>query len=209
MVLPTRESPPQQDLIEHYYSMTLSKCYRSSRERLSCIACHDPHVEPIAKKRLEHFNKSAWHATPTRVAHLAREAREQRANPADDCVGCHMQKRDVQVIPHSSITNHSILARPDEPFPDIAFEQTSSTLADLIHLNPAPGKKLLPATGLTLLQAYGELGRNVRNTRPAISPFSNNSNALNPTIRSCSPHWAIVICMLANIRKQSTLAARH
>src|SRR6266545_1524193 len=27
MVPPKRESPPQQDLLEHYYSMTLSKCY--------------------------------------------------------------------------------------------------------------------------------------------------------------------------------------
>jgi len=31
MVPPKRESPPQQDLLEHYYSMTLSKCYRGQR----------------------------------------------------------------------------------------------------------------------------------------------------------------------------------
>ena len=67
-----------------------------------------------------------------------------------------MQKRDVREISHSSITNHRILVRPDEPFPDIAFQQTTAALPDLIHLNPAPGKKGTPPP-LVLLQAYGEL----------------------------------------------------
>jgi predicted Zn-dependent protease len=68
-----------------------------------------------------------------------------------------MKKRDVQEISHSSITNHRILARPDEPFPDIAFRQMTPALPDLIHLNASPGKKHVPPPALTLLQAYGEL----------------------------------------------------
>jgi predicted Zn-dependent protease len=67
-----------------------------------------------------------------------------------------MQKRDVQEISHSSITNHRILSRPGEPFPEAAFQQITSTVPDLIHLNPVPGQKdTLPP--LVLLQAYGEL----------------------------------------------------
>jgi len=68
-----------------------------------------------------------------------------------------MQKRDVREISHSSITNHRILTRPDEPFPEITFQQTTPALPDLIHLNPAPGKKGTPPPALVLLQAYGEL----------------------------------------------------
>ena len=68
-----------------------------------------------------------------------------------------MKKRDVQEISHSSITNHRILIGPDEPFPEIAFQQSTPALPDLIHLNPAPGKKGVPPPALTLLQAYGEL----------------------------------------------------
>ena len=45
-MVPPRRDSPQTDLLEHYFSMTLSKCYRSSGGRLSCITCHDPHVEP-------------------------------------------------------------------------------------------------------------------------------------------------------------------
>jgi len=68
-----------------------------------------------------------------------------------------MQKRDVREISHSSITNHRILARPDEPFPDIAFQQSTPALPDLIHLNPRPGKTDAAPPALVLLQAYGEL----------------------------------------------------
>jgi tetratricopeptide (TPR) repeat protein len=68
-----------------------------------------------------------------------------------------MKKRDVREISHSTITNHRILARPEESFPDIAFQQTTSALPDLIHLNAPPAKKGMPLPALTLLQAYGEL----------------------------------------------------
>ena len=156
MVPPKRESPPQQDLLEHYYSMTLSKCYRASGEKLSCITCHDPHVEPTRAEAPEYFKKKCVACHTEKSCTLPLQVREHQ-QPADDCAGCHMQKRDVRDISHSSITNHRILTRPDEPFPDIAFQQTTPALPDLIHLNPAPGKKGTPPPALVLLQAYGEL----------------------------------------------------
>jgi tetratricopeptide (TPR) repeat protein len=68
-----------------------------------------------------------------------------------------MQKRDVTFIAHVSLTNHRIVARPDEPLPDIMFQQTTTALPDLIHLDAAPGKENVPPPLLTLFQAYGEL----------------------------------------------------
>lgn len=156
MVPPKRESPPQADLLEHYYSMTLSKCYRASGERLSCISCHDPHVEPTRAEAPEYFRKKCLACHTEKSCTLPLQLREHQ-QPPDDCAECHMKKRDVQEISHSSITNHRILVRPDEPFPDIAFQQTTTALPDLIHLDPAPGRKGVPPPALTLLQAYGEL----------------------------------------------------
>jgi len=156
MVPPKRESPPQQDLLEHYYSMTLSKCYRASGEKLSCISCHDPHVEPTREEAPAYFKQKCLTCHNEKSCTLPLQVRERR-QPADDCAGCHMQKRDVREISHSSITNHRILTRPDETFPDIVFQQTTPALPDLIHLNPAPGKKGAPPPALVLLQAYGEL----------------------------------------------------
>ncbi len=71
-----------------------------------------------------------------------------------------MPKRDIQVISHSSATNHRIVATPDEPYPEVTFRQTTESLPDLIHLNPAPGKEAFPPPPLTLLAAYGELAEN-------------------------------------------------
>jgi Tetratricopeptide repeat len=156
LVPPKRESPPQQDLLEHYYSMTLSKCYRGSGERLTCISCHDPHVEPSEEEAPAYFRKKCLACHNEKSCSLPLQVREQQ-QPPDGCAGCHMKKRDVREISHSSITNRRILARPDEPFPEIAFQQTSAALPDLIHLNPAPGQKNVPPAALTLLQAYGEL----------------------------------------------------
>lgn len=156
IIPPTRESPPQADHLEHYYSMTLSKCYRSSGGAMSCITCHDPHFEPSRDVAPQFFAEKCAKCHTDKSCRLALEAR-QHTDPPDNCIACHMPKRDVRVIQHSSITNHRILARPDEPFPDTTFEQTTSALPDLIHLNPSPTRKgdLLPR--LSLLQAYGEL----------------------------------------------------
>jgi len=159
LIPPTRSSPPNADHTEHYYSMTLSKCYRASQERLSCITCHDPHVEPTSEETPAYFNGKCLSCHTVQSCKLPMHLRQQ-SKPADNCIGCHMPKRDIQQISHSSATNHRIVARPDEPFPDITFQQTMPSLQDLIHLNPAPGQKDTPPPSLTLLQAYGELAAN-------------------------------------------------
>lgn len=159
MIPPTRTSPPDVDHVEHYYSMTLSKCYRASRGRLSCITCHDPHVELSREEAPAFFNGKCLSCHTVQSCKLPLSARRQ-TTPSDNCIACHMPKRDIGVISHSSATNHRIIARPDEPFPDITFQQALPSLPDLIDLNPAPGKENTPPPPLTLLEAYGELAAN-------------------------------------------------
>jgi hypothetical protein len=158
MVPPTRESPPSADHVEHYYSMTLSKCYRASQGRLSCITCHDPHVEPSREEAPAYFAAKCLTCHTNQSCRLPVETRMQKS-PPNNCIGCHMPKRDIQVISHSSATNHRIVAVPDEPFPDVTFQQTAASLPDLIHLNPASGKEAAAPPLLTLLAAYGELAQ--------------------------------------------------
>lgn len=156
MVPPTREAPPTADHVEHYYSMTLSKCYRASQGRLSCITCHDPHVEPKREEASKYFAAKCLTCHTNQSCKLPIETRMEKS-PPNDCISCHMPKRDIQVISHSSATNHRIVAKLDEPFPDVTFQQTTASLPDLIHLNPAPGNEAVPPPLLTLLAAYGEL----------------------------------------------------
>jgi hypothetical protein len=156
LVPPKRESPPPSDHLEHYYSMILSKCYRSSKRGLSCITCHDPHVQPSRMEAAAYFAGKCAGCHTDKSCKVPLSVRQQQT-PPNDCTGCHMPKRDVGVILHASVTSHRIMARPDEPLPEAAFHQTTSALPDLIHLSAVPGQKEEAPAGLTLLAAYGEL----------------------------------------------------
>jgi Flp pilus assembly protein TadD len=156
LVPPKRESPPLPDHVEHYYSMILSKCYRGSGRGLSCITCHDPHVQPSRTEAPAYFAKKCAACHTDSSCKLPLRLRRQQ-NPPNDCAGCHMPKHAVGVILHSSVTSHRITARADEPLPETAFHQTNSALPDLIHLSAAPARSNTAPSSLVLLQAYGEL----------------------------------------------------
>src|SRR5712664_431309 len=156
LVPPKRESPPPSDHVEHYYSMILSKCYRSSGRGLSCITCHDPHVQPSRTEASAYFAGKCAGCHTDKSCKVPLSVRLQQ-KPPNDCAGCHMPKREVGVILHSSVTSHRILARPNEPLPEAAFHQTTSALPDLIHLSAVPGQTNPAPPPLTLLAAYGEL----------------------------------------------------
>ena len=159
----TREHPPDDDHVEHYYSMSLSKCFRATRnqpgdKQLRCISCHDPHVEPTAAEAPAYFNAKCLTCHTAASCKGQQEARHQ-TTPQDNCIGCHMPQREIRVISHTTATNHRIVSRPDEPFPDETFTQATTAMPDLIHLNPAgergAGAPTPPA--LARLQAYADL----------------------------------------------------
>jgi hypothetical protein len=151
----SHESAPKDDLLEHYLSMRLSKCYRRSNDRLSCISCHDPHVQPSQQEAPGYFRQKclACHTEKSCVVPLSLR---ERKTPPDDCTGCHMPKRDVSVISHSVLTNHRIVAEAEEPFPDAAFHMTTPQLPDLVHLSANPAKQEAPSP-LIRLQAYAQI----------------------------------------------------
>jgi hypothetical protein len=159
----TRDNPPNEDHVEHYYSMSLSKCFLATRnlraeKQLRCISCHDPHVEPTEAEAPAYF-KSKCLACHSEASCTAPHAARQATTPSDNCIGCHMPQRSIRVISHSSATNHRIVRAPDEPFPDQTFNQTTATMPDLMELNPAGerGAGALAPPALIRLQAYALL----------------------------------------------------
>jgi hypothetical protein len=150
-----RESTPKDDLLEHYISMRLSKCYLNTNGRLTCITCHDPHVQPTHQEAPAYFRRKCLSCHTEKSCAVPLSLRQHKT-PPDDCAGCHMSKRDVKVISHSVLTNHRIVAEAEEPFPDIAFHLTTTQLPDLVNLtaDPATSETLSP---LVRLQAYAQI----------------------------------------------------
>jgi hypothetical protein len=156
------EEQREQDLLEHNAAMQASRCFRESGGKLSCLTCHDPHVEPEAAGASAYFRAKCLTCHTEQSCKVALAARRQQT-PSDDCIGCHMRKRSIAVISHSALTNHRIPARPSEPLlpgepPDRERElqnwQASGN--DLLIVNrPEGNAKPIPAT--TLLRAYNEL----------------------------------------------------
>lgn len=155
MVPPHSENPRDTDHVQHYFQMSMSKCYRATAGQLRCATCHDPHIEPTAAEAPAYFNAKCMSCHTGQSCKASAEARHQ-TTPADNCIGCHMPQRNQIDTPHTSLTNHRIVARSDEPWPDSAFQLTSTSLPDLIYLNrPAAGPDRPPA--LTLLEAYRQI----------------------------------------------------
>ena len=148
-----RESPPQSDLLEHNFSLRLSRCYRASGDRMRCTTCHDPHARVTKDEKVEYYRKKCLSCHAEASCLLSLQDRLSKS-PPDDCSGCHMPKRDVKEVEHAALTNHRIVRRTDEPYPEEAFRLTTPSLPDLIHVSAIPGRDPATVPPLTLLQAY-------------------------------------------------------
>jgi hypothetical protein len=139
------------DLLEHDSAMKISRCFRESRGKLSCLTCHDPHVQPTSTQAVSYFREKCFTCHTDESCRLPHKIRMEQ-KPADDCTRCHMPKRNIAVISHSALTNHRIPARSDEPLP----EEKHSDQTDLALVNRSP-ESAGSVPEITLLRAYSEL----------------------------------------------------
>jgi Flp pilus assembly protein TadD len=149
---PARTTEQQDaDLLEHFAAMQASRCFRASNGKLSCLTCHDPHLQPRQPEAVSYFRAKCLTCHSEQSCHLPLKVRAAQT-PADDCAGCHMPKRQVQQISHSALTNHRIPARAGEPLPVLSQAETDG----VVIVDP-PARRAIQLSKITLLRAYEEL----------------------------------------------------
>lgn len=141
----------QADLLNHFSAMQASRCFRESASKLSCLTCHDPHIQPRQAASASYYRTKCLICHGLQSCGLSVKARVAQ-NPLDDCAACHMQKRKVTQISHSALTDHRIPARTDELLPVMVQNEVDG----LIVVNPPNGRNV-HLSKLVLLRAYAGL----------------------------------------------------
>jgi Flp pilus assembly protein TadD len=96
----------------HVEQMAASRCAAGSGGRLGCTSCHDPHRDPPAAARAEHFRKACLACHADRGCSLPVADRQPRN---DACASCHMPRGPAADISHTAVTDHRIVRRPNQP----------------------------------------------------------------------------------------------
>jgi predicted CXXCH cytochrome family protein len=97
------------------YRLEESKCWRATKdERLTCVACHDPH-QPLNRDMVSYDNKCiACHDSKNLIA---THPLSLCPKATSHCATCHMQKVTIASM-HGDFTDHFIrIVRVGEPLP--------------------------------------------------------------------------------------------
>ncbi len=86
--------------------LALSACLRGSGGKLWCGTCHDPHGEAVNRKQqMQQICQSCHAPAELQLTHTAKQ---------EDCVACHMPRRQASDVTHAAVTDHRIAKRPGE-----------------------------------------------------------------------------------------------
>jgi hypothetical protein len=99
--------------LDQFEQLKMSRCWASSRGRLGCITCHNPHVQLHGDQAADYFRERCLSCHAGESCHAPKAGR-QATSPPDNCISCHMPQRKMENISHSSLTDHRILRIPSE-----------------------------------------------------------------------------------------------
>ncbi|MBV9265621.1 MAG: hypothetical protein JO061_05580 [Acidobacteriaceae bacterium] len=98
------------------YRLANSKCFDGTDQRISCVACHDPHQQLVVNQSTYDTKCFACHAN---VSSSAAKAKAPACPVAkSNCASCHMPKVSLPGG-HQIFTDHDIrVVKADEPYPN-------------------------------------------------------------------------------------------
>lgn len=188
-IAPRTGASPSALPLEHYFGMTMSKCYRASRN-LHCITCHDPHIDPSGPEATAHYRAQCLNCHTQQSCGLE-PAKRQATHPPDDCLHCHMPKRTVTTITHAALTDHSIPARSAAGQPVPISDHVEDPKLLLLTAPPDKPQQAESIAPTILLQAYENL------VQEGHHEFDSLLNQLSREIASTAPSDPMVLRVLA------------
>ncbi|HUG20593.1 MAG TPA: multiheme c-type cytochrome, partial [Planctomycetaceae bacterium] len=146
-----RSSSGEMKVVGHVEQMRASLCYTQS-ETLTCITCHDPHLAPPPppEARIAYFRNSCLKCHSEESCGIEPAIRIQ-AEPADDCMACHMPKTETD-IPHFAFTHHRIGIHSNDQPPARTASQEMDTLVPVIEPASLPAEERERALGLAYFE---------------------------------------------------------
>ena len=103
--------------VGHVEQMYQSRCFQESKgsQALGCISCHDPHAKEPPEQRVAHYRGRCLQCHTDKSCSVPEPVRRQTSKD-DSCIQCHMPRFASSDIPHTAVTDHRIVRRPDQPF---------------------------------------------------------------------------------------------
>jgi hypothetical protein len=141
-------------------TMEMSRCFHDSNGQLRCITCHVIHQRPSEENKAAFYRERCFTCHTNDSCKLPLASRMEQVS-ANDCVGCHMPRKPTAGIPHSNDTNHRIVRRAGQPYPDYAFDEASPDLPGLVCINRRGEDAATPIPGVTKLLAYADVTQKV------------------------------------------------
>jgi len=100
------------------YRLESSKCWGTGDARITCVACHDPHVPLVHEVSTYDSKCLRCHRTTANETRTKEHPGAACQVSSKDCVTCHMPKVNVPEM-HYAFRDHMIrIVRPGEPLPE-------------------------------------------------------------------------------------------
>ena len=106
-----------ESLLSPPYRLEKSKCWGNGDERLTCVACHDPHTPRARQAEYYDAKCLACHAGAGQAV-SAEHPQPACKVGSTKCVTCHMPKMEVPGFHHAFPDHRIRIVRAGEPFPE-------------------------------------------------------------------------------------------
>jgi thioredoxin-like negative regulator of GroEL len=142
--------------LDQFEQLKMSRCWASSKGRLGCITCHNPHVQLHGDQAADYFRERCLSCHAGESCR-APKARRQATSPPDNCILCHMPQRKMENISHSSLTDHRILRTPSEIPAVLEGGSDAAPPKDLIRATSSSGSREPQLDLRNLALAYSQV----------------------------------------------------